>query len=467
MLSRRFTRRDFLTHSAAAAAGLFAASCTGGRPSGTFAPVRPTFGADVEDVDTRWPIKRVVYIMLENRSFDNLFGRFPGARGVTEGVDLGTERPLIHCPEWLPGDIPHDRAAFENSLRNGEMDGFALGEFGPMYAYSQFPEEDIPAYWEWAREYVLCDNFFASMGGPSYPNHLFFIAGTAGGAIDNPENIRVQRVQVDGQERIIKSWGCDAYGDDVFLLVMDDDGNVTKRDTCFEFETVGDQLTERDIDWVYYSPEPHEPGYIWNAYSAIKHIYGSEIWEEHIWPVDDLIMDAQAGSLPAVTWVVPRWQLSDHPPASTKHAHNWIVRIVNSIMRSDMWEHTAIFITWDEWGGFYDHVEPPRLEPKNHWLGFRVPTLLISPYARRGYIDDGLADFVSPLRFIADNWGLPYLTERYEQVHNFEHVFDFDQRPRPPVLGQRVEASGNAFEFPEEFEDWPDDIEPRMPTFEV
>ena len=129
MLPTRFTRREFLTRSAAAAAGLYVASCSGTPPP------RPTFGRDILKVDTQWPIKRVVYLMLENRSFDNIFGRFPGADGARTGIRDGAAVPLTHCPEWMAGDIPHDRAAFENSWKGGAMDGFALGALGPYYAY--------------------------------------------------------------------------------------------------------------------------------------------------------------------------------------------------------------------------------------------------------------------------------------------------------------------------------------------
>ncbi|MGH2724184.1 MAG: phospholipase C [Actinomycetota bacterium] len=455
MLPSRFTRRQFLTRSTAAAAGLYVASCTASSP-----PPRPTFGRDILKLDTKWPIKRVVYLMLENRSFDNIFGRFPGADGTRMGIRDGREVPLKRCPEWLPGDLPHDRAAFENSLRGGAMDGFALGALGPFYAYSQFGPRDIPSYWTWAKEYVLSDRFFASMGGPSYPNHLFFIAGQAGGSIDNPENIKTEFLG-DGHQ--FKSWGCDAVGDDVFVLVEDDASNVTKHDTCFTFKTVGEQLSERDIDWASYAPEPNQYGYIWQAYSAIKQVYEGELWEERMWPVDDLLVDIHSESLPAVSWIVPRWQLSDHPPVSTKHAHNWVTRIVNGIMRSSMWEHTAIFITWDEWGGLYDHVEPPELDGSR--LGFRVPMLVISPYARRGFIDHDVSEFTGPLRFIADNWGLEYLTPRYEQVHNFEHAFDFQQKPRKPVPGSRVETFNNSpYVWPDSYE-WPENVEPTPPPF--
>lgn len=459
--SRYVTRRRFLRTASGALATLALAGCTG--PRGVFAPARPSFGRRPESIDTRWPIKRVVYVMLENRSFDHLFGRFPGANGTSVGVELGRERPLVRCPDWLPGDLPHDRAAAMAQLNDGAMDNFGFGAFGPMYGYSQFAPEDIPSYWHWAENYVLSDNHYASMLGPSYPNHLFFVSGSGGGAIDNPENTRVKHVTVDGQKLHFKSWGCDAYGEDMFVLVEDDHGNVSKHSTCFELPTVGEQLSERDVDWASYSPEPHQPGYIWQGYSAIPGVHGTELWDQHAPPVDDLLMDIGTGSLPSVTWVVPRWQLSDHPPASTCHAMNWVTRIVNGVMESPMWEHTAIFITWDEWGGLYDHVEPPVLNGKR--LGFRVPMLVISPYAKRGYVDDGLADFVSPLRFVADNWDLPYLTERYEQVHNYEHVFNFDRRPRRPDPLPLVDCGDSPWEFPDEHPEWPADVEPRIPTF--
>jgi phospholipase C len=448
-----------MSRSAAAAAGLFLSSCFGERVSTVPTP-RPSYGLVPAGVDTRWPIKRVLYLMLENRSFDNLFGRFPGARGTSVGTRWGQEVPLVHCPEWLPGDLPHDLYAWRTSYNDGQMDGFALGEYGPTYAYSQFDRRDIPNYFAWAEDFVLNDNTFASVAGPSFPNHLFFIAGQAGGAIDNPENILTKRLN-DG--RVFKSWGCDAYGDGVYVWVEDERGELRKRSTCFGFRTVGEQLSVRDIDWAYYSADPYQAGYIWQAYSAIGQVYeNQELWDEHIWPVDDLLRDIEAGVLPSVTWVTPRFQLSDHPPFSTKHAHNWVTDIVNAIMRSPLWEDIAIFITWDEWGGLYDHVIPPRIDTVD--LGFRVPMLVISPFAKRGYIDDALSEFSAPLRFIADNWDLPPLTRRIRRSHNFEHVFDFDRRPRPPAPRSKVRATNRFWDFPEAFEEWPRGIDPEAPA---
>ena len=408
---------------------------------------------------TRWPIDRVVYLMMENRSFDNIFGRFPGARGARTGVRAGEEVPLRRCPEWLPGDLPHDTVSWQAAHNGGRMDGFALGEWGPGFAYTQFTRHDVPNYYAWAEQFVLCDNFFASVAGPSHPNHLFFIAGQAGGAIDNPEHIQVRRLN-DG--RVFKSWGCDAYGDDVFVYTREADGSLSKHSPCFEFETVGHQLSRRGIDWASYSADPYQAGYIWQSYSAIRSIYeDEELWDEHIWPVDDLIRDIEADALPSVTWITPRFQLSDHPPFSTRHAHNWVTDVVNGIMRSSMWERTAIFITWDEWGGLYDHVPPPRIDDVD--LGFRVPMLVISPYARRGYVDDAFGEFSSPLRFIADNWDLPSLTPRIRAAHNFEHVFDFDAKPRRPHPLPHVQATNDFWDFPESFAGWPDGVRPEDP----
>jgi phospholipase C len=460
--SPSFSRRSFLQRSALALAGATLYACTGSGRKERVVP--PTATASVLAADTRWPIKRVVYVMMENRSFDNLFGRFPGARGATTGVKFGQEVPLAPCPQWLPGDIPHDRAAHLNAVNGGTFDGFALGQFGDPWAYTAFEERQVPNYWRLARDYVLCDNFFASVGGPSYPNHFFFVAGQAGGALDNPENIET-RVEEDG--RRFKSWGCDAVGDDVFVLVNDGNGNTTKHDTCFNFRSVPEQLEESGVSWAYYSASRYQPGYFWNALNGVAGVYHTDLWRpERIRAVDGLIDDIRAERLPAVTWVTPRFELSDHPPQSTCYAQEWVTDLVNAIIESGAWEHTALFITWDEWGGFYDHVPPPEIDDLG--FGFRVPMLVVSPFARKGYVDDAEGEFSSPLKFIEDNWGLSYLTERIERTHNFEHVFAFgrnarrDVQPLPPVDG----CYGTPWDFPGfDYPGWPDGTVPEESHF--
>jgi phospholipase C len=438
------SRRAFLTRSAAAVAGGVLFSCTGGR-------VIPSVTADpTAAIDTATPIKRVIYVMLENRSFNNIFGAFPGVEGTSTGVSDGKEVPLGPCPDWLPGDLPHDRAAFVNCLDGGKLDGFGSGIYGPTWAYTQMHESQVPNYWTWAREYALSDHFFASAAGPSYPNHFFLIAGTSGGTIDNPENIGTRK---DG-EKIYKSWGCDALGKDVYVFTKDDQGNLAKHASCFTFPTVGEQLSHRDIDWAFYSAVPGQVGYFWNAYNGVSQVFHSDMWHEHMRPVDNIVADIKANKLPAVTWVTPRFELSDHPPGSTAFSHNWITDIVNAVMSSDMWKHSVIFLTWDEWGGFYDQVLPPAIDQVG--LGFRVPLLTISPYARRGLIDTERGEFSTPLRFIADNWGLPYLTPRIAKTHNMEHLFDFSSPPRPPQPSpKRATTYGSPWVYPTHFSGWP------------
>lgn len=460
------SRRSFLQTSGLALAGATLYACTGGGRAAPVVSRTPT--ASAVATDTRWPVKRVVYVMLENRSYDNLFGRFPGGNGATTGVKFGQEVPLLPAPHWLPGDLPHDRAAHLNNVNGGAYDGFGVGQFGDPWAYTAFEGERVPVYWDLAREYVLCDNFFASFGGPSYPNHFYFVAGQAGGTQDNPENIQT-RIEGEGDDRRrFKSWGCDAYGENVFVLVKDDKGNLSKHDTCFDFRTVPQQLEEAGVGWAYYSASEHQSGYFWNALNGISGVFHTDLWrDETIRPVDRIVEDIRAGQLPAVTWVTPRFELSDHPPESTCHAQNWLAGIVNAVMETDGWEQTALFITWDEWGGLYDHVVPPLHEDGGE-LGFRVPTLVVSPYARRGYVDDAVAEFSTPLKFVADNWGLDYLTPRIELGHNFEHVFDFSRDPRTDVqpLREIGNCYGTPWEFPgEDYPGWPADTEPDESHF--
>ena len=435
-----------------AVAGGVLFSCTGGS---VVSRVSPSSTAAMR-LDTRWPIKRVIYLMLENRSFDNLFGRFPGVEGTTVGNMLGKEKPLLRCPDWLPGDLGHDRGSALAEYNDGKLDNFGINLYGDPWAYTQFYGPEIPAYWHWAKEYALSDHFFSSVMGPSFPNHFYFIAGQSADVYDNPENIGTQPfAATEGQPGggHFKSWGCDAVPIDderVYIVETDRRGNEHKRNTCFHMRTVGGQLTNHGIDWRYYAPLPGYLGYFWNQYNAVDEVFHTDLWNEHAQHnIDDLIGDIQAGDLPPVTWAVPHFQLSDHPPSSSAFTHNWVQDVVNALMRSDLWSSTALFLTWDEWGGFYDHVVPPVVDEGG--MGFRVPLLTISPYTRRGLIDDEVGEFSTPLKFISDNWGLPYLTRRIGNAHNMEHLFDFKGKPRAPsVFTERAKTFGDPYTLPVE-----------------
>ena len=406
--------------------------------------VAPTL-VDASTFETATPIKHVVFIIKENRTFDMLFGRFPGANGVSMGVDRGEPRPLTRGLDAIPTDIKHCYECSLMAWNEGEMDGFAtISDAADRYAYTQYLPQDLPNYWHWAQRFVLGDNFFASAQGPSFPNHLFAIAATSGGAHENPPQDPKLLMDHHHETGLFKSWGCDAL-DTAYIAVTDSEGITKKVPPCFDFLTEGDLLTEKDIPWAYYAATQYQNGYIWSAYSAIRHIRKDEkVWQEHVFPVDDVARHAREGLLPPVTWIAPRFELSEHPEYSFCNGENWTTKVVNAIMEGPDWESTAIFVTWDDYGGFYDHVPPPQVD--DFGFGIRVPLLVISPYAKEGYVMDELGEFSSVLRFIEDNWGLTQLTHRDRDATPMMSAFDFTQEPRPPdPLPLRQDCPGPTF----------------------
>jgi phospholipase C len=431
---------------------LVAVACSSGLPD--WNPLPPTdLGTrpariDASSFATRWPIKHVVFIIKENRTFDNLFGRFPGADGATTGLDQGTVRPLTQAPDRIPVDIVHCYRCALQAWNGGKMDGFAsVSAPADRYAYTQFGPKDLPAYWHWAKRFVLGDNFFASAQGPSFPNHLYTIAAQSGGAHDNPiqdlEGLR-ERHRTTG---LFKAWGCDSM-EQAYVPVEDREGKEVKVPPCFDFLTEGDLLLRAGIPWAYYSATNMQNGYLWSAYDAVRHIrQDTQLWQSHVFPVDGLVQDVRDDRLPPVTWVTPRFELSEHPEYSFCWGQSWTTRIVNAIMASPMWKDTAIFITWDDYGGFYDHVPPPQVD--RFGFGIRVPLLLISPYAKAGYVDHTLGEFSSVLRFIEDNWGLSQLTHRDRDARNLSEAFDFSREPRKPDP-QPVRTDCAGAQFPDD-----------------
>jgi len=369
-------------------------------------------------------IKRIVFIVKENRSFDTYFGQFPGANGATQGtISTGQVISLGPTPDVMPYDLGHSWQDAHTAINNGAMNQFDLvvnGNKNAQYlGYTQFTSPDIPNYWTYAQKFTLADNMFSSLTGPSFPNHLYTVAATSGGAINNPKGAQNS------------SWGCDADPAEV-VDVMDKNGAITEQPPCFDFQTLADSLQNAGISWRYYAPPQGQTGYIWSILDAIKHIRLGSLWSSNVVPDTQFVSDAQAGSLPAVSWLVTNMDNSEHPPSSTCAGENWTVQQINAIMQGPLWNSTAIFLTWDDFGGFYDHVPPPTADL--YGLGPRVPLLIISPYAKPGNISHTLYEFSSFLVFVETRFGLQSLGGRDTSASSMLDSFNFNQQPLPPLV---------------------------------
>lgn len=420
-----------------AAAALVAAACTGGGSARSGASVPPRSGSSgsasggsTSGVTTRWPIKHVVFVMMENHSFDDMFGTFPGADGTRFGVlPDGRRIRLHHEPDRLPVDLPHSFVDGVRDINGGKMNGWPMRPDDLKYAFSQFRASDIPNYWRWAHRFVLSDRFFSSEHGPSFPNHLYAVAARSGGTEEGPAHVKLFYSQETGLG--IKHWGCDASKNEI-VRVFDPEGNYEAVKPCFDFPTLGDQMIRAGIPWKMYAPDDQHRGYIWSMYDAIRSIRYTRAWQEHVFSLDHMFTDLESGMhLPAVTWIVPDFGVSEHPLHSMCAGENWSTKIIDDIMRGPDWGSTAIFLTWDEWGGFYDHVPPPNLDYLGP--GIRVPLLILSPYAKSGYIDHTPEEFSSVLRFMEDDFGLKPMTKRDRGTANMAEAFDFTQAPLPAL----------------------------------
>jgi phospholipase C len=241
------------------------------------------------------------------------------------------------------------------------------------------------------------------------------------GAINNPANSASR-------------WGCDAPANSRVAVMDADDGIISQVYPCFDFDTLADRLEEKGLSWKYYAPGEGQSGYIWSALNAIQHIRLTDLWTEHVVATEQFKVDAQNGELPTVSWVVVKSGLSEHPPSSVCMGENWTVEQLNALMQGSDWDSTVVFLTWDDFGGFYDHVPPPVVD--RFGFGPRVPLLIISPWVKSGAINDKTLEFSSILRFIEERFDLDPLTERDMAVDpdRILDSFDFDQEPLSPLI---------------------------------
>lgn len=384
---------------------LFFASCGGPRSSAS------TGAAPAQDITV---IQHTVFLIKENHTFDNYFGTYPGADGATSGVtSTGKVVPLTPMSDVYQAQLCNGWSCATQAIDDGEMDKFDLIS-GALSAYKQVSEADVPDYWAYARQFVLADEYFTSVHGPSGPNYLYAIAAQSGGVIDDGD---------PGTGTL-----CDGipYGN---VAVIDGAGNVTYQAPCFDFQTLADSLQNAGLTWKYYGD-----GIPGGVFDEIRHIRASPTWPDHVAPSAQFLTDAQNGRLPTMSWVFPPAGSTEHPPESVCEGENWTVEQLNAVMQGSDWNSTAVFITWDDFGGFYDHVPPPQLDLLG--LGPRVPLLIISPFAKSGSISHAVLEHSSVLKFVETRYKLPALTARDGMADDMLDSFDFNQQPLPPMILQ-------------------------------
>jgi phospholipase C len=403
------------------------------------------------------PIKHVIFLVKENHSFDNYFGKYPGADGATVGKTLrcdnqlapGPNVPLSPAPYVYPHDLGHAFDPGLISIDGGKMDGFNCVTLGDdLSGYTQFDRSTLPVYWALADRFVLADHFFTSMFGPTFPEHLYTVAAQSYGIVDNKSTTDHPGNYCDDQTEYTKRFPIEKLSQNDINTIMDledhrddDPSSLFKiaqywvdTRTCVNIKTLPDELEQAGITWKYYA----NPDVWMNALQAIRHIRNGPLWSK-VQPPDTILQDLQNDSLPAVSWLIPpEGDPNEHPGAGVNicEGENWTVQYLNAIFQSDAWPSTAIVIVWDDFGGFYDHEKPPHYDIMG--LGPRTPALIISPYTRAGEnpaggsIDPTVYEFSSVLRFVEDLHGLKPLTDRDAQASPLAGAFDFS---RPPRLG--------------------------------
>jgi phospholipase C len=371
-------------------------------------------------------IKHVVWIMQENRSFDDLFQGYPGADTSPTGEDSHGNTIALAPISFTAGyDLDHSSTSFFRDC-NGtgsipgtdcRMDGFNREQryycyhhrCPPHAQYGYVPHSETRLYFEMAHQYTLADRMFASHLDLSYVSHQYMIAGQANGAVDYPDSV----------------WRCEP-GNMI--------GTLTDRRTygpnipvCQNYRTLGDELDDVGLSWRLYSATKSSQ---WVAYGSIRRIRFGPDWKRNIvGSPSQVIVDVAHGRLADVTWVTPTCQNSDHAACGSATGPQWVASVVNAIGESPYWNSTAIFVMWDEWGGWYDHVPPPHLDFDG--LGFRVPLLVISPFAKRGYVSHVQYEHGSLLRFIEDRFGLAQMAASDARANSpAGDCFDFTQAPR-------------------------------------
>ena len=394
-------------------------------------------------------IQHVIIIMQENRSFDSYFGTYPGA----DGIPMKGGKPTVFSPDPLTGQCvapfvdhkdqnpgaPHQAADSTADVDGGKMDGFianaeAGGRCGGTHkcaadqVMGYHVQSDIPNYWAYAQNFALDDHMFESDASWSFTSHLALVSAWAAKCPDptNPMSCKSD------------------------LMPRDRTANVPEP---FAWTDLTYLLHKNNISWGYYldhgeqsTTNPNGVPKIWNVMPGFTDV-SSDNQAGNVKPLNNFMNQAQKGTLPAVSWIVPDQQDSEHPSALVSTGQAYVTNIINTVMQSSAWSSSAIFVAWDDWGGFYDNVVPPVADSLGY--GIRVPALVISPYAKTGYIDPQTLSFDAYLKFIEDDFlggqrldpatdgrpdSRPSVRESLSMLGSLQKDFNFSQSPRAPMV---------------------------------
>jgi phospholipase C len=384
-------------------------------------------------------IQHVVVLLQENRSFDDIFGGlgpsgkpFPGADTVSNPLP-GEPTPHDHLGNPVKMKIGsldecfdpnHNHGDAVSDVNGGQMNGFdraaveklncAPGTAPPDYAYRYVAEKEVDPLWKIGERYAVGDRMFEPISSSSFGPHLFLVAGQSAHTINDPDQT---------------PWGCDSALSNTVAVYSEKTGQIFPGVyPCFDVPTLGDVLDQRGVGWRYYATTRSDFGYNWSAYNAFNQIRNGPDWTaDVVTPPAQLLTDVQNGTLAAMTWVTPTLATSDHPSIQTDTGPSWVASVIDTIGQSKFWSTTAIFVTWDDWGGWYDHVPPPVVGPVG--LGLRVPLIVVSPYVRPKYVSHDVHTTGSILHFAEEMFDLPSLGVEDARADDLADMFDFGQTP--------------------------------------
>ena len=428
-------------------------------------------------------IKHVIIVMQENRSFDTYFGTYPGADGIP--MKNGVPKVCVHDPATktcvapyhdvydINGGGPHGEPDAVADVNKGKMNGFIASvervtgtctnsadpACKPQKNNAPLPDvmgyhtaAEIPNYWTYAQDFTLDDHMFEPVKSWSLPDHLFLVSGWSAKCKSKKAS--------SCKNNILGPYGLNQFDNAVSKELA---GGTT--DVNLAWTDLTWLLFEHHVSWGYYVQTGYQPDCandsaetcapvpqnyrtygIWNPLPLFTDVQADH-QRENIQPLDNFLKQAHNGTLPSVSWVTPAQLDSEHPIASVHQGQAYVTSLINSVMEGPEWKSSAIFLAWDDWGGFYDNVKPPRVDQNGY--GLRVPAMTISPYARSGYIDHTTLSSDAYLKFIEDDFlggarlnpktdgrpdPRPDVRENAKQLGNLANDFDFNQAPRPPVL---------------------------------